>query len=67
MNTESYDIGAITSRFNGYYSTILLSSGIVETCWFGDDGSSEVIGRKRRESLASIADMHIREFESGGN
>lgn len=54
----------ITKRDNGYYSTIQLSDGTIETCWFGDDGSSEVIGRVWANPLNSIADMHIREFES---
>lgn len=39
---------AITSRGDGgEYSTVLLPDGIVETMFFGDDGSSRTVARSK--------------------
>lgn len=51
----------ITRRHNGEYSTVQIGD-IIETCWFGHDGQSEVIGRTF-VSLATVAERHIQEYE----
>lgn len=62
-------IQVLTSRANGEYSTTEVS-GMIETCWFGDDGSSRVIGRSMIPSQETagtyrkIADKHIRAWEN---
>ena len=54
----------ITRRYGkGEYSTVTLPDGVIETCWFGDDGSSRVVGRSRPLTLASAAEKHISEWE----
>lgn len=53
----------IVKAQGGEYSTVELPSGIVETIFFADDGSSKVIGRTFRKSVMEIAGEHIREFE----
>jgi hypothetical protein len=35
----------ITRRYNGEYSTVLLPNGVVETMWFGKDGTQRLINR----------------------
>jgi hypothetical protein len=47
----------------GEYSTVTLPNGVIETCWFGDDGESRVIGRTYPRTLANAAESHIREWE----
>lgn len=54
----------ITRRSGGEYSTVTLPNGVIETCWFGDDGSSEVIGRSYPQTLASAAQEHINAHEA---
>ena len=55
----------ITTRPNGEYSTVVLPDGGIETCWFGNDGSSKVIGRYLPPSLSTVAYGHIAAYESG--
>jgi hypothetical protein len=53
----------ITKRFDGEYSTAVVGGGsIIETMWFGNDGSQISIGREII-SKDTIAKKHIREFE----
>lgn len=54
----------ITRREGGEYSTVLLPSNIVETIWFGNDGSSRVVGRTVIGSIAALAREHV-EFDEG--
>jgi hypothetical protein len=53
----------ITRRLTGEYSTVVLANGVIETCWFGKDGSSRVIGRTLPRSLAQVAEEHIERWE----
>lgn len=54
----------ITRRHGqGEYSTVTLPNGVIETCWFGDDGESRVIGRTIPTTLASAAEAHISKWE----
>lgn len=56
----------ITRRHDGEYSTMVLPSGTIETFWFGDDGSEVFVNRTMPESLATVAERHIRTHENGG-
>lgn len=44
MAIEMPRVVAATRTVDGEYSTILRDGNILETCFFGNDGSSEVIG-----------------------
>lgn len=52
----------ITKAVGGEFSTVLLPSGVVETIWFGNDGSQVIIGRTYPFSIRDEAAKHIREF-----
>lgn len=57
----------VTKRSNGEYSTAIVSGGqVIETMWFGDDGSSITVGRDVI-SKSDISKRHIREFEERSN
>lgn len=47
----------------GEYSTVVLPNGIVETIWFGDDGSQQFVGRTSLPTAELIAQSHISVFE----
>ena len=49
----------ITVRPGGEYATTELTDGSVETVWFGDDGTSRVVGRHRPALMADIQARHI--------
>lgn len=50
----------LTRRSGGEYSTVRLPNGVIETMWFGDDGTTRMVSRTLPESLDSIAERHIR-------
>lgn len=52
-----------TRRHNGEYSTIRFPDGMIETVWFGEDGSAVTVGRTY-QGLRETADKHIAAFES---
>jgi len=53
----------IIRRGDGEYSTVTLPNGIIETCWFGSDGSSKVVGRTMPILIPTIAEQHVAAFE----
>lgn len=53
----------ITRRPGGRYSTVRLPDGVIETVWFGDDGSAVTVGRTY-QGMRETADKHIAAFES---
>jgi hypothetical protein len=53
----------ITPAVNGEYSTITLPGGLIETIFFGDDGSQVFVGRTVM-SVREIANQQIAAFES---
>jgi hypothetical protein len=52
----------ITKRPDGEYSTVRIGEDIVETIFFGKDGTTRYIGRTVI-SYRSIAQAHIAEYE----
>jgi len=46
----------------GELSTVMLPDGAIETCFFGDDGRSEVIARYYPQSVRAIADVHYHDY-----
>lgn len=53
----------IIRRSHGEYSTVTLPDGIIETVWFGNDGTSQVVGRTMPLSIPTIAEQHIEKHE----
>lgn len=53
----------ITERYDGEFSTVELPGGVIETMWFGEDGSQVLVGRTYPHSKARIAADHIAEWE----
>lgn len=50
----------ITRGNNGRYSTVYIGgSGVIETVFFGNDGSERYIGRYIPPTLAEVAAMHV--------
>ena len=49
----------IARRVGGEYSTVALPNGVIETMWFGDDGSTRTVGRTYPPSIKDIAAQHI--------
>lgn len=49
----------INRRVGGEYSTIVLPNGIIETMWFGDDGSQRFVARTVMPNPAIVAKSHI--------
>lgn len=54
----------ITRRAGGEYSTVELVGGIIETMWFGDDGSQVMVDRTYLPTAQAIAAEHIARYES---
>lgn len=54
----------ITHTPEGVYSTITLSDGVVETCLFRNDGSTQVVGRTVLLSMRGIQAQHIEEWRA---
>ncbi|ROR94024.1 hypothetical protein EDD28_2448 [Salana multivorans] len=55
----------VTRVQGGEYSTVVLSDGSVETCFFHDDGSSRVVARDFPERVQDIASRHVRADREG--
>lgn len=53
----------ITKRADGQYSTVLLPNEVVETMWFGNDGTAKTISRTVVR-VRDIAERHIKEYEN---
>lgn len=54
----------ITHRSGGEYSTVILPDGVIETVWFDNDGSSQIVGRTYPQNKAAAAEAHIRAYEA---
>lgn len=59
---EMPKVVATTRTKDGEYSTILRDGNVLETCFFGDDGSSEVIGVSYL-AVWAIHNKHMVEYE----
>lgn len=55
----------IVRRNDGEYSTVRIGD-MIETVWFGNDGTSETVGRTY-SGLAATAEAHIRAWEGQAN
>lgn len=53
----------ITERYDGEFSTVELPGGVIETMWFGEDGSQVLVGRTYPQTKIAIAEQHISEWE----
>lgn len=51
----------VTAAPGGYYSTIIRPDKMVETMWFGLDGTETAVGLT---SIASVAAVHIKAAEA---
>lgn len=63
MEIEMPRVVATTRTVDGEYSTILRDGNVLETCFFGDDGSSEVAA-VTVFAFREVHRDHIRAFES---
>jgi len=48
----------------GEFSTVELPDGVIETIFFGDDGSQTVVGRTIPATLSRIQAEHIANIEA---
>jgi hypothetical protein len=54
----------VVVRPGGFYSTILLPNGVIETLWFGNDGTDKLVGSTHQPTLQEMSKKHIASYES---